>query len=122
MEWIVGWVVLAIVVAFVAPIRGRSGFGWFLVALLLSPVIALLLLIVLPDLKGEIAERGRSRQCPFCAERVKREAIVCRHCGRDLAAAATMSAADRVDLVARRAVVAIGAIVLAAVAITMIFQ
>ena len=24
------------------------------------------------------------RQCPSCAEMVKREAIVCRHCGRDL--------------------------------------
>jgi hypothetical protein len=27
---------------------------------------------------------SRKRTCPFCAESVKAEAIVCRHCGRDL--------------------------------------
>jgi hypothetical protein len=30
--------------------RGRSGFGWFLVAILLSPLIGDILLAVLPDL------------------------------------------------------------------------
>jgi hypothetical protein len=25
-----------------------------------------------------------SRKCPFCAEMIKRDAIVCKHCGRDL--------------------------------------
>lgn len=25
-----------------------------------------------------------TRRCPFCAEDVKREAIVCRYCGRDI--------------------------------------
>jgi hypothetical protein len=36
-------------------------------------------------LREEEAKEARSgRKCPFCAELVKREAIVCKHCGRDL--------------------------------------
>lgn len=29
---------------------------------------------------------SQEKQCPFCAEVVKKEAIVCKHCGRDLVA------------------------------------
>jgi hypothetical protein len=31
-----------------------------------------------------LAVKGKVRKCPFCAEHVKPEAKVCRHCGRDL--------------------------------------
>lgn len=30
-----------------------------------------------------------SRACPFCAEEIKPAAIVCKHCGRDLAGGAS---------------------------------
>jgi hypothetical protein len=43
------WFVLAFVIGVVAERRGRSGFGWLL-AILLSPLIAGILLAVLPDL------------------------------------------------------------------------
>jgi len=44
------WFVLAIVIGVAAQRRDRSGFGWFLLAILLSPLIVGILLAVLPDL------------------------------------------------------------------------
>jgi hypothetical protein len=42
------WVGLAIVVGVAANTRGRSGFGWFLLAVLISPLISGLLVLALP--------------------------------------------------------------------------
>ena len=44
------WVILAMVIALAASQRGRFGLGWLLLALGLSPLIAGILLAVLPDL------------------------------------------------------------------------
>lgn len=44
------WLVLALVIGFAAGQRGRSGVGWFFLAVVLSPLIAGLLVAVLPDL------------------------------------------------------------------------
>ena len=43
------WLVLTFVIGVAAERRGRSGFGWFLLALFLSPLIAGILLAVFPD-------------------------------------------------------------------------
>ena len=42
------WIVFAIIVGIAADMRGRNGFGWFTIAILLSPLIAGLLLLALP--------------------------------------------------------------------------
>jgi predicted nucleic acid-binding Zn ribbon protein len=83
------WFVLAIAVGILGSNRGRSGFGWFLIAVITSPLLGLIFLLVLKDLsKKEPATTGPSaashRKCPACAEWVLPEAQVCKHCGAAL--------------------------------------
>lgn len=47
------WLIVSIVVGIAANSRGRNGFAWFLVSVLLSPILALLFLLVFPPLTEE---------------------------------------------------------------------
>jgi hypothetical protein len=57
---------------------------------LIQPRHLLILLFLLIPIAAGVAlvirtlARGETRKCPFCAEIVKREAVVCRFCGRDV--------------------------------------
>ena len=83
MQWLFFWAIIgAFVGALVGERKGRRGEGAALGAIL-GP-LGWLLIALGPDYKAE-RERTESRKCPFCAELVKREAKVCKHCGRDLA-------------------------------------
>ncbi len=82
--WIVLlWIVLAFVVAAGAANRGRDSTGWFLLAIVLSPLLAGLMLLIVGQ-----APKTRRRgyvECPHCAEMIRPQAIVCPHCRSDLA-------------------------------------
>ena len=87
MEWLVIWIVVAIVGAIVANNKGRSGVGWFFLCLVLTP-LAILVLLALPTLKAAQAQPvrlveespGPTKICPQCAEAVKVPAKICRFC------------------------------------------
>lgn len=86
MELLFFWIGIAIACAIVAGNKGRSGFGWFILGMLFS-LIALLIVLVLPSVKEDPAQPKPEThiKCPDCAEFVKREARVCKHCGCKLA-------------------------------------
>jgi hypothetical protein len=53
MSIIIGWLLLSAVVSVAASSRGRNGIVWFLIAIVISPLIAVLFVFALPNLKHE---------------------------------------------------------------------
>jgi hypothetical protein len=91
--WVFFWVMFAVVVGVFASSKGRSGFGWGLLSLVISPLLGFLFVAVLPNLKAQAmaaataaAQPGPAThvRCAACAEWVLPQAVVCKHCGAEL--------------------------------------
>lgn len=74
---------LCVAVAMLAARRGRSGFGWFVISALLSPLLGFVFVLVLRDLAAAPNEPTPDThvRCPDCKELVRRDALKCKHCG-----------------------------------------
>jgi hypothetical protein len=99
--WMFFWVMFAVVVGVFAANKGRSGVGWFLLSLLISPLLGFLFVAVLSNLKEGAASHAVSAaqpgaathvRCPACAEWVLPQAAVCKHCGAALTPDTTFEA------------------------------
>lgn len=72
--WLV--LVLAILIGVWANNLNRSGIGWFIIALIISPVISAIILLIVGDSNVE--------KCPSCKGNVDASASVCMHCNYQL--------------------------------------
>lgn len=84
MELFFFWLVFSVIAGAIAGGKGRSGFGFFLLAVILSPLVGIICaLIARPNTERterEALEDGTVRRCPACAELVRVEAVKCRYC------------------------------------------
>jgi len=86
------WVLLSLAVRDFFGRRGLNPATGFALSIPLSPLIGFLVgLVMTPSTSNVEARRlssGEGRTCPYCAEVIKANAVVCRYCGRDIASAA----------------------------------
>lgn len=83
------WVLSGIVAALIGSSKGGSGFGWFILGLLFGPLAWLFAAIKSPANTEASTSSHELRKCPYCAELIKYEATVCKHCKSNVEAVTT---------------------------------
>ena len=75
MEIFVLWLALSVVAGVIASNKGRSGWGFFFLSVILSPLIGITAALVASSNRKNVEEKqiasGDNKKCPYCAEIIK---------------------------------------------------
>lgn len=108
MEFFGLWLLFSAVLGFMASSWGRSGFGWFLIGLILSPLLGLVILLIAGKAGVQMsASPGRQAapgdaprvRCEQCHELIYAQAKVCRFCGAERTPAVAVAGVTRQESV-----------------------
>jgi len=83
--------------AYIASQKNKDSSEWFVLGFLFS-ILAVLALIAIPNENNTDQPDITLRTCPYCAERIKKQAIFCRFCQKDLPVLNHDSETNAVDL------------------------
>jgi len=80
-------ILLGLIPAMIAQKKGKNFISWWAygtVLLIIALPHALLIKTDNKSVENQRIQDGDLKKCPYCAELVKKEAIVCRYCGKDI--------------------------------------
>lgn len=85
MVFVIFWIICGGIAAMIASSKGGSGVLGFFVGVLLGPfgIIAAFFMGSEKQVEANRIATGDSKKCPRCAELVKADALVCKHCGNE---------------------------------------